>query len=561
MVQKKSGNPINGTLLAAFLILIAAFLSSVVQQPQEISGQITKVTGFATAATFTSICQDAGTILKVSGYKDASAGTVDSTSYNIRICGDSTLGSGQSCKSDYSNAIIRIYDPNGDGKADTATVEKLNYVSSGTPTTSYTNSGEITSCTVDRNAQGYSTQCTPPAGSSGTKLLGIYEESNGYGQWLNKYGIYVSNNIKGEVVKCSSTSSCTLPSCTIGTLQATITEIAQDNSYTAKFGICADTKIRVASCSQSVKGRTCTTTAPETGLTKFTNYITDIINHPNGVRTFNYYDIYVESSSTGPTGAVVTGAFSLPPISIPSTSPQLPSYCSDATWSGDESDLNCGGSCNKCADTLSCWSNSDCSSNNCYFNSATTSLRSLNGITSNYRSINIQDIKYQGVCQAAVAPVQPPTGSSGYTNLCFGNGPYHYEDNAKGNCAVGNCIFTISADTNAKIADCSSTNAYSKTVCTGGACFGSDCSQIACQDQVSCNSNPTCSWDSFEKATIKCKGKGFAICNKYGIKICNPADFIAGDYSCLYKDPQTSYYTKACVGSGQVGFWHIPEVY
>ncbi len=57
MVQKKSGNPFNGTLVAAFLILIAAFLSSVINQPvQEVnsvlSGEvITTVTGYATAST------------------------------------------------------------------------------------------------------------------------------------------------------------------------------------------------------------------------------------------------------------------------------------------------------------------------------------------------------------------------------------------------------------------------------------------------------------------------------------------------------------------------------
>ena len=61
------------------------------------------------------------------------------------------------------------------------------------------------------------------------------------------------------------------------------------------------------------------------------------------------------------------------PIPTPSptpTPPMYPNHCSDGQWNGDESDLDCGGSCQTCPppghlDYLSCWDNNDCSTGNC----------------------------------------------------------------------------------------------------------------------------------------------------------------------------------------------------
>ena len=392
MVKKKSGNPINGTLVAAFLILIAAFLSSAVQPTQEvnqiISGQV--ITGFATQET---------------------------------------------------------------------------------------SFGNITSCTVDRYAQGANTKCTPKAGSSGSSLIGKYEDWNGFGQWYNAYSIYVSNNVKASLIECQY-SPCNLAACPTGTtLQATFFEAPQAASdgtpyEQSKFGICADTNITVKACQQNVKGRTCKTTSPGTDFVKFTSYITDIINYPGGTRIFRYYDIYMK---------------------VP---PSAPSHCSDNLWSGDESDQDCGGSCNKCSDTLSCWDNSDCSSNTCYFDSTTLAKRSADGIQPGQRlSPTTSNIQYQGVCQSAA-----------------------------------------------------------------GACTGIDCSQISCQTESACNSNTNCGWDRYAQgANTKCKPLQ-AICNSFGVKLCNYQDFLAGDFSCLRKNQQ-GYYTEACIGSGNVGFWNTIEVY
>jgi len=50
--------------------------------------------------------------------------------------------------------------------------------------------------------------------------------------------------------------------------------------------------------------------------------------------------------------------------------PPQPAHCTNNQWDGDESDLDCGGSCNPCPPPgnptyLSCWTNSDCQTNNC----------------------------------------------------------------------------------------------------------------------------------------------------------------------------------------------------
>lgn len=418
MVQKKSGNPINGTLVAAFLILIAAFLSSVINQPVEeinsvLSGQvITTVTGYA---------------------------TVD-------------------------------------------------------------NSGIIKSCYNERSGinavSGGGNKCTPAVCPTGMKDIGIISEWNENGRWYNGYRVCVNQEVAGSIVSCKYTQTqCTLPACPIGTsLQTEISEKHLEPNAERyydqngveyfkdfeiiRYGICSDVKIKSAKCSQTIKGRTCTTKAPETGLKKFTNYITDIVwTSASYSRTFNYYDLYIQQSTTTTT---------------------LPSHCSSNVWDGDEADLDCGGSCNKCSDTSSCWDNSDCSSSTCYFDSATLAKRSSAGIQPGQRlSPTTSNIQYQGVCQAAA-----------------------------------------------------------------GSCTGSDCSISACNTQSTCNSNTNCAWDEYEKAGSKCKSiAGASICNRFGVKLCNYKDFLAGDYSCLKKDQQSGYYTEACVGSGSVGFWHIPEVY
>ncbi|MCK4589679.1 MAG: hypothetical protein KAT77_04490 [Nanoarchaeota archaeon] len=56
-----------------------------------------------------------------------------------------------------------------------------------------------------------------------------------------------------------------------------------------------------------------------------------------------------------------------PPNATPSPGPYLPA-CSNGQWDGDESDLDCGGSCAPCLSSglfTACWENSDCATGNC----------------------------------------------------------------------------------------------------------------------------------------------------------------------------------------------------
>ncbi|MBW3010707.1 DUF4215 domain-containing protein [Candidatus Woesearchaeota archaeon] len=115
----------------------------------------------------------------------------------------------------------------------------------------------------------------------------------------------------------------------------------------------------------------------------------------------------------------------------------VPSHCTNTVWDGDESDLNCGGSCPACTPPLSCWTNSDCTTNNCDFTNAMTPLP-LNPLTGQpYTIAEIQllagqswIIPYQGVCVVGVTPLPgaPPPLPIPRIDINFNNGQDFYID-------------------------------------------------------------------------------------------------------------------------------------
>ncbi|MDP4012134.1 MAG: hypothetical protein Q8R00_00815 [Candidatus Nanoarchaeia archaeon] len=97
----------------------------------------------------------------------------------------------------------------------------------------------------------------------------------------------------------------------------------------------------------------------------------------------------------------------------------LPLHCSDNALDGDESDVDCGGSCSPCPNpnypgTDSCWTNSDCASNYCFFNTQTTSVRQAAGIQPGQTMYpSLFYTQYQGVCQ-----IQSPAPTTTATATC-----------------------------------------------------------------------------------------------------------------------------------------------
>lgn len=99
------------------------------------------------------------------------------------------------------------------------------------------------------------------------------------------------------------------------------------------------------------------------------------------------------------------------PVPVPIPAPPVPLHCSNAVWDGDESDLDCGGSClpcppSGCPQCLSCWTNSDCVTGNCDM-SAAQPLPALDPLTGqSYTSVQQLQllagqswiISYQGRC-------------------------------------------------------------------------------------------------------------------------------------------------------------------
>ncbi len=134
-----------------------------------------------------------------------------------------------------------------------------------------------------------SPKCTPADCPSGMTDLGIIDEYNARGQRYNGYRVCQLGSVQGEMVSCQG-SACTLPSCSKGTLQAQFSEY-DENAVFAKFGICSDKSIELASCQQSTEGRTCVTSQPA-GKIRFENYVIDINWISSASRTFTYWDFY-----------------------------------------------------------------------------------------------------------------------------------------------------------------------------------------------------------------------------------------------------------------------------
>lgn len=110
-----------------------------------------------------------------------------------------------------------------------------------------------------------------------------------------------------------------------------------------------------------------------------------------------------------PTPAPAPNATTPTPTPLPT--PQ-PTHCTNNQWDGDESDLDCGGSCNPCPPPgnpsyISCWVNSDCQTNKCDLGQAQKRLPATDPITGQdyYSPLELQKlagqnwiIPWQGKC-------------------------------------------------------------------------------------------------------------------------------------------------------------------
>ncbi len=108
-----------------------------------------------------------------------------------------------------------------------------------------------------------------------------------------------------------------------------------------------------------------------------------------------------------PTAPSTTPTPTPPTVPAP-PEPYLPS-CSNGVWDGDESDLDCGGSCPPCLSTgiyTACWENSDCLSGNCDMSGAQAlpatdpSTSKTYNTTAQIRVLAGQSwiFPYQGIC-------------------------------------------------------------------------------------------------------------------------------------------------------------------
>jgi len=122
-----------------------------------------------------------------------------------------------------------------------------------------------------------------------------------------------------------------------------------------------------------------------------------------------------------PRTATCFSSFSLWAFSYPSF---LSSSCFDGIKNGDESDIDCGGSCRNCGDGKDCNSNTDCTSQLC---DATTNVCVTNPCFNQIKDDNETDVDCGGVCVFE-------------GNTCeFGEECINNTDCTSGNCNDGYC--------------------------------------------------------------------------------------------------------------------------
>lgn len=111
---------------------------------------------------------------------------------------------------------------------------------------------------------------------------------------------------------------------------------------------------------------------------------------------------------------------SVPVSPAPAIPPQsLPNHCVNNVWDGDESDLDCGGSCNPCQGPpnpyTACWTNNDCISGACDLRQAVRPLPANNATGRPYTIAELQKLAgqswimhFQGSCLPAIMPPTSP---------------------------------------------------------------------------------------------------------------------------------------------------------
>ncbi len=158
---------------------------------------------------------------------------------------------------------------------------------------------------------------------------------------------------------------------------------------------------------------------------------------------------------------------------------QKPASCSDGVQNGNESDVDCGGSCSPCAVEKHCKGSTDCQSMNCQTGSCAPGASCSDGVQNQGES----DVDCGGPCA--------PCGNFSHCNV---NTDCESDNCSAGSCAAApNCFDGIKNGTETDV-DCGG----SCSACADGLqckqsadCADANCSnQVCCQQQFgNCNNN------------------------------------------------------------------------
>ncbi len=149
--------------------------------------------------------------------------------------------------------------------------------------------------------------------------------------------------------------------------------------------------------------------------------------------------------------------------------------CTDGEQSDDETDVDCGGSCNKCADDMHCDTNSDCMSDNC--EEGTCKAKANASCTDGEQGDDETDVDCGGSCNKCADDMHCNTDS----------------DCVSDNCEEGTC----KAKTEASCTD-GEKNGDETDVDCGGSCD-------KCAENMHCDASSDCLSDNCEEGTCKIK--------------------------------------------------------